>query len=135
MVYKNKWDEDDPREMENDVRPAESTNAALTALRNTVKADAPQLPTTAQLAATGATLEELLYELYLQGYHVSVEPHDPMRLGDMRLPRREKVRKWRNFFFVHLLGTIRGYPDALIFLYARLLEMWADMIEINRAEN
>ena len=128
----NHFSEEDPRHRDQGPAPV-PINADLSIMTWDVTSGNKPLPTLEEILAVGATLEELLTELWSDCYNDQIEPDPPVVLASMSAMRRAKVEKWRQAFIRQPLIMIRQAPHARNIVLVNLREIWQDFNEIRHA--
>jgi hypothetical protein len=127
----NLHDEPDPREVDQGLLP-DVSNTDLSEMALQTLSKARDFPSSFSVDATGANIEELLYELYVENYLNLIEPNDGP-LSNVHVLRRAYVWKWRTEFLQRPLHMIKQAPHARDVLIELVRQVWSDVLIIEMA--
>ena len=127
----NSHDEPDPRELDQGLLPNIS-NPELSAMAGQTLSTTRDFPSSFEVDATGANIEELLYELYVENYLHLIEPNEGP-LSNVHVLRRAYVWKWRTEFLQRPLRVMRQAPHARDILVELVRQIWSDVLIIEMA--
>ena len=122
----NAYDELDPREIEQGLLST-IRNAELSELAEQTLSKIIDVPDAFEIEATGANIEELLHELYVDNYLLVIESHDGP-LSDIPLIRRPFVLNWRAEFLRRPLPMLRQAPRAREIIIELIRKIWTDIL-------
>ena len=127
----NEYGEEDPRLIDQGPAPM-SHNQKLTDMAEEVRAERRLVPSPDQIEATGASLEDILTELWTEAYKERIEPSDPTSLAQMSAMRRAKVLEWRRKFLDKKIPMWRQQQNAKREAAISLQDIWIDILDIQR---
>jgi hypothetical protein len=115
----NQYGESDPREIDQGLAPM-SYNPDLTDMADEIRAVRRGVATIHEIDVIGASLEELLTEIWTEAYKEHIEPSNTMPLAQMSTKRREKVEKGRKIFLekkvIMFRQPVNARTEAIIYL-------------------
>ena len=97
------------------------------------------IPSENEIAEAGASVEELLYELWEKSYKETIEPTDVIAgtasipLTEMSTIRRAKCERWRKVFITCPLSMLRQAPDQTSSIIQLVQSIWRDIFELQQA--